>query len=300
MDWLDRMNAAMDYIESNLADEISYDKAAKIACCSTYHFQRMFSFITSVPLSEYIKRRRLTLAAFELQNNGAKVIDVALKYGYEAPEAFSRAFKVLHGITPSSVHGKGVKLKAYPRMSFHISIKGDKEMNYKIEEKSAFTVFGMSRKINRSSIILNDSGDELAAFWGEIFNNGALDKIFSLSPGGNLLAMMWHGENGEVFHYDEKVMPYLIGTFKKSDADVSEYCEINVPAATWAIFPTDETTYDSGKMPEYIRGTCDRIWSEWFPTSGYEHAQLPELEVYYSYDNGQREWCEIWMPVIKK
>lgn len=90
MDWLSRMNSAMEYIESNLADEISYDKIAQIACCSTYHFQRMFPFITGVSLSEYIRRRRLTLAAFELQTTDAKVIDVAMKYGYESPEAFAR------------------------------------------------------------------------------------------------------------------------------------------------------------------------------------------------------------------
>lgn len=122
MDCLNRMNSAMDYIESNLADEISYDKAAQIACCSTYHFQRMFSFITEVPLSEYIRRRRLTLAAFELQTSDIKVVDVALKYGYESPEAFSRAFKSLHGIVPVSARDSGVVLKAFPKMSLSISI----------------------------------------------------------------------------------------------------------------------------------------------------------------------------------
>lgn len=93
MDWLERMNNAMGYVETHLSEDIDFDQVAKIACCSTYHFQRMFSFITSVPLSEYIRRRRLTLAAFELQQSDAKVIDTALKYGYESPEAFSRAFK---------------------------------------------------------------------------------------------------------------------------------------------------------------------------------------------------------------
>jgi AraC family transcriptional regulator len=113
MDWLDRMNNAMEYVETHLTEAIDYDQMARIACCSTYHFQRMFSFITSVPLSEYIRRRRLTLAAFELQNSGVKVIDMALKYGYESPEAFSRAFKKMHGVMPRSARDKGVSLKAY-------------------------------------------------------------------------------------------------------------------------------------------------------------------------------------------
>jgi AraC family transcriptional regulator len=147
MDWLDRMNGAMDYIEAHLMEDISYDQVAKRACCSTYHFQRMFSFIADVPLSEYIRRRRLTLAAFELQMSTVKVIDIAFKYGYESPEAFSRAFKYLHGVMPTSARDKGVALKAYPRMSFHISIKGDVEMNYRIEEKQAFEMFGISTEI---------------------------------------------------------------------------------------------------------------------------------------------------------
>lgn len=148
MDWLSRMNNAMDYIESNLAYDISYDKIAQIACCSTYHFQRMFPFITGVSLSEYIRRRRLTLAAFELQTTDAKVIDVAMKYGYESPEAFARAFKNLHGIIPISARDTGVALKAYPRMSFHISIKGDVEMNYRIEQRGSFEMFGVYGLIN--------------------------------------------------------------------------------------------------------------------------------------------------------
>ncbi len=121
MEWLESMNAAVDYIESHLTDDISYERAARLACCSAYHFQRMFSYITGVPLSEYIRRRRLTLAAFELQSNRVKVIDTALKYGYESPEVFSRAFRKMHGIMPVSARVAGVSFKAYPRMTFHIT-----------------------------------------------------------------------------------------------------------------------------------------------------------------------------------
>lgn len=108
MDWLERMKSTMDHIETNLANNISYDDIAQIACCSTYHFQRMFPFITGITLTEYIRRRRLTLAAFELQTTNARVIDVAMKYGYQSPEAFARAFKNLHGIMPISARDKGV------------------------------------------------------------------------------------------------------------------------------------------------------------------------------------------------
>lgn len=129
MDWLDRMNSAMDYIEGHLDREVDSAEAAKRACCSVTHFQRMFSSVTGIHLSEYIRRKRLTLAAFELQEGCAKVIDVAMKYGYDSPDAFSRAFKLLHGIMPSAARSKGTGLKAFPRLSFHISIRGDVENN---------------------------------------------------------------------------------------------------------------------------------------------------------------------------
>ena len=137
MDMLMKMNAALDYIEKNLTAEIDFLTVAQQAGCSSYNFQRMFSFVTDVSLAEYIRRRRLTQAAVELQNSGAKVIDVAMKYGYDSLVSFARAFTNLHGITPSNAKQPGVELKAYPRISFQISIKGEKEMNYRIETKEA-------------------------------------------------------------------------------------------------------------------------------------------------------------------
>lgn len=123
MDWLERMNDAISYIENNLTTEIKYEELSRIVCCSIYHFQKMFSFLTGVPLSEYIRRRRLTQAAYELSNSNIKVIDLALKYGYESPDSFTRAFQNMHGVTPTKARKMGIVLKAYPRMSFHISIK---------------------------------------------------------------------------------------------------------------------------------------------------------------------------------
>ena len=116
MEWLDRLNDALNYIEDNLKSEIEYEMAAKIACCSTYHFQRMFSYIAGVPLSEYIRNRRLTMAALDLQN-GDKVIDVALRYGYESPTSFNRAFQKVHGVSPSAAQKEGTALKAFPPLA---------------------------------------------------------------------------------------------------------------------------------------------------------------------------------------
>ena len=124
MEWIERLNNAVTYIEDNIKGNIDIDEASKIACCSTYHFQRMFAYIAEVPLSEYIRPRRMSLAAVDLKDSSEKVIDVALKYGYDSPTAFTRAFKSVHGISPSQAKNEGVILKAFPPISFKITIKG--------------------------------------------------------------------------------------------------------------------------------------------------------------------------------
>lgn len=123
MEWLNRLNQSITYIENNLTGEIDYGQVAKIACCSSFHYQRIFSYMANTSLAEYIRRRRMTLAAFELQNSDIKIIDLAFKYGYDSPTSFTRAFQNIHGVSPSGARNKGVKLKAHPRMTFLILIK---------------------------------------------------------------------------------------------------------------------------------------------------------------------------------
>lgn len=290
MDWLDRMNSAMEYVESHLSEEIDYEQVARITCCSTYHFNRMFSFITNVPLSEYIRRRRLTLAAFELQQSGAKVIDIALKYGYESPEAFSRAFKKMHGVMPMSARDKGVSLKAYPRLSFHISIRGDVEMNYSIVEKQAFEMFGVST-------IINDAGDpfeqpfvEVPAFWTKCVSDGTVDRI---------RAAAGLGENGQIhsvlYNHQGEQFSYMIGYFLPQSSLPGGFERLQIPPQTYAIFPTGH--YPDGQSG--IHELWRRIWGEWFPSSNYEFANGPEFEMTYDRGNNMYE-MEVWIPVVKK
>src|SRR5699024_2863379 len=141
------MNDALSFIEENLTNRIESHEVAKRALCSEYHFKRMFSFLAGVTLSEYIRRRRLTFAAFELNNSDFTIIDIAMKYGYNSPDSFTRAFKTLHGITPSEAKSNGHTIKAYPRMTVHLSIKGGIEMNYRIEEKEAFRIVGIKKRV---------------------------------------------------------------------------------------------------------------------------------------------------------
>ena len=179
MDWLTRMNAALAYVEDNLDGDIDHETLSKIACCSSHNFFRMFSFITDVSLSEYIRRRRLTLAALELQNCDIKVIDLAVKYGYDSPVSFARAFQALHGVTPTEARSHGVTLKAYPKMTFQISIKREKEMNYRIETKEAFQVFGIEDVFPiEGGVHGNDPSQKKPGdLWDKCFANGSVDKL---------------------------------------------------------------------------------------------------------------------------
>lgn len=145
MEWLDAMNSAVEYLEANINEKLDIEKVAKIALSSPFHFQRMYYMLTGVTIAEYVRRRRLTLAAQDIMA-GDKIIDISYRYGYETPEAFTKAFRKMHGISPSAAREPGANLKAYPKLSFHISIKGDKSMDYKIVEKEAFTVVGKKQK----------------------------------------------------------------------------------------------------------------------------------------------------------
>ncbi len=147
MDSLRSMNNALAYIEEHLTEEIDYSEVSKIAYCSEYHFKRMFSFLAGISLSEYIRRRRLTLAALDLKDRDLRIIDVAVKYGYNSADSFSRAFHSLHGILPSEARSENTQLKAYPRMTFQLSIKGGCEMNYRIVEKGPFKLVGFKKRV---------------------------------------------------------------------------------------------------------------------------------------------------------
>ncbi|KAA1188087.1 AraC family transcriptional regulator [Paenibacillus sp. VTT E-133280] len=284
MDWLDRMNSAMEYIETNLADTISFDEIAQRACCSTYHFQRMFPFITGVSLSEYIRRRRLTLAAFELQTTDSKVIDVAMKYGYDSPEAFARAFKNLHGIMPTSARDTGVSLKAYPRMSFHISIKGDVEMNYRIEQRGSFEMFGVYGFINADQ---KTAFSEVPQFRIKCDDDGSVDLMNDLL--GRFGDTMLHAA---LYDHTKESFKYMVCYHLPKGLEIPErFTKLSVPTLTWAIFP--EPQCDMQKL-------WQRIYSEWFPTSEYEQVEGPSFEMYYGMARHGNVSGEIWIPVKKK
>ncbi|MED4689345.1 AraC family transcriptional regulator [Peribacillus frigoritolerans] len=290
MDSLKNMNGAIKFIEENLTNEIDFKEVARLAYCSEYHFKRMFSFLAGISLSEYIRRRRLTLAAFELKNSNIKVIDIAIKYGYSSPDSFARAFQHLHGITPSEARSNGHSLKAYPPMSFQLSIKGGNEMNYRIEEKEAFHIIGIKKRV---PIIFNGVNPEIASMWKSLDEKtiNELKNLSNVEPLGLLSASANFSEGrleekGELDHY--------IGAATTRECP-DNLTMLNVDASTWAVFEA------VGPFPETLQNVWGRIYSEWFPSSNYEQREGPEILWNENKDLTSPTFrSEIWIPVMKR
>ena len=290
VEWLDRMRAPIDYIEANLDSEIDFVEVAKKAYCSVFHFHRMFSILTGVTVVEYVRRRRLTLAAQELMCESTKIIDIALKYGYESPDAFTRAFQKTHGVNPSTARESGVKLVAYPRITFQVILKGGNDMDYKIIEKDSFIVVGKARKFPTA----NDEAVKVPEFWGEFKCSGMYGRIVNDLCKGKT-GTVTGGESLGICVGEEEGFTYIIGV-EKPEGDVpSDLDTITIPASTWAIFES------VGSMPDAIQILWKRIYEEWFPSTGYEQASnTPDFEVYMSGDMDSDGYhSQIWIPVIK-
>ncbi|MEA4823708.1 MAG: AraC family transcriptional regulator [Clostridiaceae bacterium] len=172
MDLLTQLNRAMEYIEATISDEEALSSVADVTCYSPYHFQRIFNYITGMPLSEYIRRRKMSLAAMELQGGSDKIIDVAVKYGYDSADSFTRAFVKQHGITPTAARKSGTSFEIYPPLTFQIQIKGVQKMNWRIEEKEAFDVFGIE------GMFENDGETNLIpGFWDKCCADGSQQRL---------------------------------------------------------------------------------------------------------------------------
>lgn len=281
MDWIARLNEAIDHIEAHLQDGISCEELGRICCCSAYQFQRMFGYLADISLSEYIRRRKMSLAAVDLQA-GEKIIDIALKYGYSSPTAFNRAFQSVHGVAPSQVRKIGVLLRSYPPLRFKITVKGVEEMNYRIEKREAFRVVGVSCPLEQE---LEKNLVNVPKLWQKAGADGSLARLAEMINGepGGILGIYAYGPETNRRCY------LAVATDRDSDG-MEEY---TVPACTWAIFPGQWNT------PEDIQRLEQRIAAEWLPSSGYEYAAGPDIEVYLEPAH-EGSAFEVWIPVVKK
>lgn len=279
MDWLKSWNNTLDYLEKHLDGEINTAELGRLAGCSPYHFQRMFSYLAGIPLSEYIRRRRMTLAAADLRA-GEKVLDVALRYGYDSPTAFNRAFQSVHGTAPSLARQDGVKLKAFPCIRFKFVVKGAIEMEYQIIQKPAFRIVGFRTPIPTDQ---EESFQCVPRFWAETGH-----RLGELIP---LMDQSFPGVLG-VCTMDEENFYYIAVASDVAPPDGG--CAWTVPAATWAVFS------GQGQAPAAIQELQKRVVSEWLPDSGYEWAAAPDIEVYLTAPDAETAKFQIWVPVTKR
>lgn len=281
MEWIERLNEAIGYIEEHLTDEIDMEQLGRIACCSSYHFQRMFTYMAGIPLSEYIRRRKMSLAAVDLQGKDMKIIDVAGRYGYQSPTAFNRAFQSVHGMAPSALKKEGVSVKSYPPITFKITVKGVEEMNYRIETKEAFRIVGVSVPLEKD---IEKNFAVIPAKWGEIAADGTLQRLIGMMDTQPM------GVLGISTCNDTEPWRYYIAVSSSQSADDLE--EYTVPGATWAVFPGSGTNQSIQELER-------RIVTEWLPTSGYEYGNAPDVEVYLNPDPENAQY-EVWIPVVKR
>ena len=282
MDLLTQLNNAVKYIEENICADIEIDKISGVTYYSPYHFGRIFYYITDMPLSEYIRKRKLSLAAMELQNSAVKVIDLAVKYGYDSADSFTRAFIKQHGVTPTEARRSGVALKLFPPITFQIKIQGVQEMNWRIEEREAFEVFGIEK------IFKNDETDKIPAFWDETRDDGRRIRLTEEGERNGCTVIM-----AICGHIDESAdeFPYMICFEVITGCNTTGFKVVKIPKATWVVFRAEGMKGHSNcQIPELFH----TAYSEWFPSSMYEKFPGPDMEIY---GDG---FEEVWIPVVKK
>ena len=280
MEWLKHLTEAIDYIEDHLEGEISYEEAARIACCSVYYFQRVFSYVAGISLSEYIRRRRMTQAAFDIQRTNRRITDIGLKYGYDSPTAFNRAFQRVHNIPPVAARIAGSKLNAYPPIRFSVSISGACPLTYRVTEKKAMRVVGIRIPLVED---MEENQRRVPEFWNSAINKNLLADIIGVSdrePEGILGITAYEGP-GQIFYY------IAAATGVAAPKGMLEY---EIPSARWVIFENE------GPFKETVQNAFRQFYTEWLPFSGYEYVGLPDIEIYPICSRSYGHF-EVWIAV---
>lgn len=289
MDWITGIQNAIDYLEEHLTEEIDYTAVAREAACSVFSFQRIFHILCGYSLGEYIRNRRLTLAGAELRAADRKVIDVALKYGYESPESFTRAFFKFHGITPSEARRETSELRSFSRLSVKITLQGGSWMNYRIVKKEAFSVL---EKVSTHSTEDSENKTSIPDFWTRSHRDGTVQTLLKLASDKEYLFGVCYGNlspDGKTFEYSIAV-PCDANT-----AIPAGFRKQVIPANTWAIFDC------TGAMPDAIQNLFHRIFTEFFPTSAYRPTYELDLEAYTAGDMSSPDYrSQIWIAVTEK
>ena len=270
--WIEGFQESIDYIEENLSEALDIEKVAGKAALSPFYYQRIFGALCGMTVGEYIRARRMSQAAQELARTGAKVIDVALKYGYDSPDSFTKAFLRFHGVSPSMAREPGASLRSFAPLHIKITMEGGSMMDYRIVEKAPFTIVGVKRPFNSDT-----SYQEIPKFWDEWLARGKDRPIM--------------GTFGVCIDMKGKDFDYWIADLYLPWEDVLEGCETRViPGSLWAQFPCTIRT---------LQDTNTKIWSEWLPAlQGYSLAGEYDIEVYLPPEEGSDDMkVYIWVPL---
>lgn len=285
MGWVESISDAVIYIEENLTEELEIEAIAKQAYLSPFYFQKGFSMLCNFTVGEYIRQRRLALAGSELVSTDQKIIDIAIKYGYESPDSFTRAFTRFHGATPTAVRKDGAAIKSFAPLKIKFSLEGGYIMEYKIVEKDAFTVVG-----SKKTFTYDAAKAEIPKFWAEHYQEGKGEHVCGMY-GINI------DEGMDGVNFD-----YLIADNYEPTKELPEGLITQIiPKHTWAVFPC------KGSMPNALQEVNKKVFGEWLPScSDYEVAAGYCIEMYTDiadYPNGNQDenyYSEMWIPVKKK
>ncbi|MEU8887645.1 GyrI-like domain-containing protein [Streptomyces sp. NPDC048442] len=285
---LERLNQAMEHIEGRLGPEQEIDVAelARIAVTSEYHFRRMFSALAGIPLSEYVRRRRLTLAGAEVLDDRRTLLEIAVRYGYGSGEAFARAFRAMHGVGPGEARRAGAVLRSQPRMSFRLVVEGNSSMEYRVVEKDAFRVIGKKARV---PLVHEGVNPAIAEFIRSI-GKDTVERIRQLSdqqPEGIVgVSDDLAGSRAEGTELD-----YYHAVVSAAAAVPDDLDALDVRAGTWAVFAS------SGAFPQALQFLWRDVFTEWFPSNPYRSRPGPEiLRTQLNADASQAE-AELWIPV---
>lgn len=282
---MEAIGSAIQYVEDHMTDELTVDMIADHVNISSFYFQKGFALLCGFSISEYIRNRRLALAGNDLATGDERIIDIAMKYGYDSPDSFARAFSRFHGVTPTAARKDKVMLKSFAPLKVKLSLEGGYLMDYRIEKKESFTVIANAR-----TFPYEGAKEIVPGFWQEHFQTGK----------GKVVC----GEYG--INIDEKMgndtFEYLIADPYTDGRDVPEgFITRTIPELTWAVFPC------VGAMPDTLQDVNTKIFTEWLPAlKEYEFAAGYCVEMYddpTKYPNGTQDekyYCEIWIPVKKK
>ncbi|MGW7091107.1 AraC family transcriptional regulator [Streptomyces sp. NPDC054874] len=283
---LERLNDAMEHIEAHLGERIEMAELARIAMTSEYHFRRMFSALAGLPLSEYIRRRRMTVAGAEVLGDPDRtLLDVAVRYGYDTGEGFARAFRAVHGIGPGEARRSGAVLRSQQRLTFRLIVEGSSDMRYRLVEKDAFQVVG---KRARVPLIHEGLNPAIAEFIRGI-GREELDRIAALSdqePAGIVGA----SDQLDPSRAEGTELDYYHGVVTSAEAP-EDLDALAVPAGAWAVFESE------GEFPGALQYLWRDVFTQWFPSNPYASRPGPEILRVRLSEEGKRAEAELWIPV---